>query len=162
MSAYREQEVKRELGNLNFSKVQALIAEAVGEVGEEIVDRLVDDVQHTGCLIAPHRSEEGVLKRDSFRAQLKEYVERNGSKPAVQRLNTHFDEAALTERAFDEILSTLRTCSFNALSLPEQVWACIDRVAGEIEELHRQVSRRPAPQAGRLRNTHENARDQDK
>jgi hypothetical protein len=139
MSAYREQEIKRALGKLDFSRVELLISQAFEEVTPEIVDRLILDVVHTGCLILPHRTAETASRRETFGAQLKQYVQGYGTESATRRLTAHLAEGPLIERGFDEILATFRTCSFNALTLQQQVWAFVDRVGSEIGALHREL-----------------------
>jgi hypothetical protein len=135
---YNREQMKEALGKLSWKKVSELI-EPVGFSDPEVLDRLIQDVVRTGCLIRKHATPEQRKARDKFRARLRALIAEKASTELLDYLDLHILECARIEEAFDAILASVEECAISKRTAQEQVWGVVERTIAEIRIIHKKL-----------------------
>jgi hypothetical protein len=136
---------RKACGSFDSAKCTAMLGGlAVAESSKTIEEH----VRQSGCLIQPRIKPEDAKHREQFIAYCRAEIAKAGDADLIGRFDKHLADAQLIERAYREILDTLKSTQAGQLPPATQVWAAIGRATREIAVLNEQIKKTASLQEG--------------
>jgi hypothetical protein len=126
--------IRRYFRNLEWHRAEKLL-KASDLAIEDLVDAVLKEVIHSGCLILRYRKDSELQRRADFCRELEDWLHTRADQSQSDHFQKHKTYAAQIEEAFASVMSTMASSEVQKLSPEIQPWAVIDRAVEEYAEL---------------------------